>query len=247
MADEKGHILIVEDDPDLAENMVEILEGLGWDVDLAPSAERALELIATSRYDGVITDFRLPGVGGVELISRLRRAGTTVPVVVMSAFMDEFAADLAERAGALDVLAKPVDLSRLFQLLEAFLRTEAKVLIVEDNVALAENVADALREHGLAPEVAADGREALARRTLPRVAVVDLRLPDAHGVEIARRLFARDPTIKILFVTAYGEEAGSELEEALRDLPCVDARTPCLHKPFDLPQLVERICDAVQS
>lgn len=244
--DVKGQLLLVEDDPDLAENLLEILQGLDWEVEVAESAERALEMLSTRSYVGVITDFRLPGLGGIELISRLRRAGTHVPVVLMSAFMDESAAAQAELAGALDVLAKPVDLARLFRALDAFSKAERQVLIVEDNAALAENVAEALREGGLSPVVAPDGGGALARRTLPRVALVDLRLPDVDGVEVARRLYARDPSIKILFVTAYGDEVRADLEKALADLPCVDPGQPCLHKPFNLPELVERIRLAAQ-
>lgn len=244
--DGKGHLLLVEDDPDLAENLLEILQGLDWEVELAESAEQALEMLSERSFVGVITDFRLPGLGGIELISRLRRAGTQVPVVLMSAFMDDSAAAQAERAGALDVLAKPVDLTRLFRALEAFAKAEGQVLIVEDNAALAENVAEALRGEGLTPVVAPDGSDALSRRSLPRVALVDLRLPDLDGVEVARRLYARDPSIKILFVTAYGDEVRTDLERALAELPCVDPGQPCLHKPFDLPELVERIRLAAQ-
>lgn len=243
----KGRILIVEDDPDLADNLVEILEGLGWQVEVAASAERALEMLPGSGFTGVITDFRLPGLGGVELISRLRQLGVGVPIVVMSAFMDETAAAEAEQAGALDVLAKPVDLKRLFGMLEAFLRPDEQVLIVEDNLDLAENVAEALRNQGLEPEVARSGSGALANRSLPRVALVDLRLPDLDGIEVARRLWARDPSIKILFVTAYADEMTGKLDSALRELPCVDPVDPCLLKPFDVPALVERIRCAVQS
>ena len=145
----KGLILLVEDDPDLADNLVEILEGLDWQVEVAPSAEHALQVLSTRAFTGVITDFRLPGLGGVELISRLRQRGVGVPIVVMSAFMDEAAAAQAERAGALGVLAKPLDLKSLFNLLEEFLRRDERVLIVEDNLALAENVAEALREEGI--------------------------------------------------------------------------------------------------
>lgn len=243
----KGLILLVEDDPDLADNLVEILEGLDWQVEVAPSAEHALQVLSTRTFTGVITDFRLPGLGGVELISRLRQRGVGVPIVVMSAFIDDAAAAQAERAGALGVLAKPLDLKCLFSLLEEFLRRDERVLIVEDNLALAENVAEALREQGFAPEVVSDGSGALASRHLPRMALVDLRLPDLDGIEVARRLWARDPSIKILFVTAYVEEMKPQLDRAVCELPCLDPVDPCLSKPFDVPALVERIRCTVQS
>lgn len=242
----KGHLLIVEDDPDLAENLVEILEGLDWQVDVCGSAEHALEMLAEHAYEGVVTDFRLPGLGGVELIVHLRREGVDVPVLVMSAFMDDLSAAQAEKAGALDVLAKPLDLPRLFQVLDNFIRSTDQVLIVEDNMALAENVAEALRSEGFRPEVAQDGQGALSRRMLPRVALVDLRLPDLNGIEVARRLYARDPSIKILFITAYDEDITENIETVLREFPCIDPSNPCLRKPFSLPELVERVRHAVQ-
>jgi DNA-binding response OmpR family regulator len=238
-------LLIVEDDADLAENLAEILEGMGHDPVVAGTAERALELLGQETIDGVITDFRLPGLGGVELISKLRAAGRVVPVVVISAFMDDGMAAQAEEAGALDVLPKPVDLDRLGQLLDAFSRPEGQVLIVEDNESLAENIAEALRDSGLVAAIGADAESAFANRSLPRVAIVDLRLPDKDGVEVARRLCARDPTIKIIFVTAYGEELRDRLEQAVASLQGVKGHVPLVTKPFDLAELVACVRDAV--
>ena len=237
----KGRLLIVEDDPDLAENLVEILQGLDWDVSVAGTAEDALPILEREAYSGVITDFRLPGLGGIDLIAKLRDRGIAVPVIVMSAFMDAAAAERAERVAAFEALQKPVNLERLFTLLKAFISPSREVLIVEDNEALAENVADALREEGLDVDVRPSGSEALSKRSLPRVALVDLRLPDLSGVEVARRLCARDPNLRILFVTAYPEEAGERLSAIGSALPWLDPEHPCLLKPFDLLELVERV------
>lgn len=232
-----GHILIVEDDPDLAENLVEILEGLGWQAESVSCAEQGISRLREQAFDGVITDFRLPGLNGVELIRELRESGVAVPVVVMSALLDEKAADTAQRAGALDVLSKPIDLQRLFSLVEAFVEPSENVLIVDDNEPLAENVAEALRLRGLHPIVSSTARSALCQRKLPRVALVDLRLPDLNGVELARRLHSRDPRIKILFVTAYADE----LDQSLQGLPFSGGNKQYLVKPFDLEELVDRV------
>jgi CheY-like chemotaxis protein len=244
---EGKRLLIVEDDVDLAENLAEILEGMGYQALVAESAERALDLLEREPVDGVITDFRLPGLDGVELIGKLRAKGLPVPVVVISAFMDPRVAAQAEEAGALHVLPKPVNLEHLFQLLEAFSRPRGQVLIVEDNEALAENLAEALENSGMTPLIGANAESALEQRTLPRVALVDMRLPDKNGLEVALRLYARDPTIKIIFVTAYGEELQQRLTAEIEAAASALCHAPMVAKPFDIADLVERVRRAAED
>ncbi|HET9958149.1 MAG TPA: response regulator, partial [Polyangiaceae bacterium] len=74
-------LLIVEDDPDLAENLVELCEAQGFCADVSPSAEKAMDRVGCQPYRGIISDYRLPGQSGVELISALRRSGYALPVV----------------------------------------------------------------------------------------------------------------------------------------------------------------------
>jgi CheY-like chemotaxis protein len=237
----RKRLLIVEDDADLAENLAEIIEGLGCEPLVALSAEQALELLAEQPVDGVITDFRLPGLDGVELITELRQRGLPVPVVMISALIGPADSEHAEQAGALDVLAKPIDLDRLAGLVETFSRPRGEVLIVEDNQALAENLAEALSNSGLQAVIDSSAESALSRKSLPRVALVDLRLPDKDGLEVAQRLCARDPTIKIIFVTAYGEELQKRLDEAMLTLGCSPGPVPLVAKPFDVEELVRQV------
>ncbi|HET9954061.1 MAG TPA: response regulator, partial [Polyangiaceae bacterium] len=166
--------------------------------------------------------------------SALRRSCYALPVVLMSAFMDRSAVERAEAAGALDILSKPLDLNRLFNLAEEFFSPKHPVLVVEDNKALLENVTEALRDSGLVPLVGHDAESALAHRCLPRVALVDLRLPDQNGVLVARRLFARNPKMRIFYIT--GSE---ELSRELLKVP--DSRTELVLKPFEMSDLLERV------
>jgi DNA-binding response OmpR family regulator len=240
-----GKILIVEDDRDLAENLAEILASRGYDPLVAPSAESALTLVERQAFDAIITDVKLPGLDGVSLIQKLRQTGAPMPVIVVSAFMDEGMTESAQEAGALEVLIKPVDLERLFGLLDALLAPHKRVLIVDDNVLLAENLAEALRERGIEPVLGADAESALASRALPRMALVDLRLPDQSGVEVARRLRARDPNVKILFITAHAEELNVRRGALEAILPGVDVDQACLVKPFDMARLIALVEAAV--
>ena len=232
--------LIVEDDIDLAHNLLEILNDFEHHAELAHSVEQAERSLKERKFDGVITDFRLPGACGVDLIQSLREQKNPVPVLMMSAYMEHSEIEQAKAAGALAVLPKPLDLQRLLTLLDAFVNAHREVLIVEDNEALAENMAEALRDHGIEVSISSSAEQALSRPSLPSVALVDLRLPDRSGLEVARRLWMRDPSIRLFVVTAHAEELRDKLIE-LSTVLDLDPERVVITKPFDLRQLIERV------
>jgi DNA-binding NtrC family response regulator len=233
-----GKILIVDDHVDLAENLAEILENAGCETVVADSAEAALDRLERDDIGALITDYRLPGRNGAELIAELRRRGSRIPAVVISAFTDDATIDLASRAGALEVLAKPVDLPRLLQLVQGLADDESVVLVVEDNHALAENLAEVLAVAGLQARVTGSVAAALAARPRPRAAIVDFKLPDGTGVEVAEALKARDPAIKLLFVSGHTRELEQKLSGSL-------AQEVRMEKPFHLERLLEWVTKAV--
>lgn len=108
-----GKILVVDDNVALAENVAEILEHSGYSTAIAASAEAALERMAQLDVTGLVTDYRLPGRNGAQLIAEIRRRGSVMPAVVMSAFADDDTIAEARTAGALEVLAKPLEFERL--------------------------------------------------------------------------------------------------------------------------------------
>jgi DNA-binding NtrC family response regulator len=113
MPDGRAKILVVEDEEGLREILKASLGRLGHQVRACGSAERALECLATYEPDVVLTDLRLPGMSGEDLLRRLKRLKPVLPVVVLSGFGK--AKDIVEviRAGAEDYLSKPVDPAEL--------------------------------------------------------------------------------------------------------------------------------------
>jgi DNA-binding NtrC family response regulator len=104
-------ILVVEDE-DKLRRVVELqLKGSGFEVDQAGSAEEALKL--ADRADLILTDLRLPGMTGLELLSQIRRQNSRTPVIVMTAFSTVENAVEAMKAGAVDFLPKPFSLDHL--------------------------------------------------------------------------------------------------------------------------------------
>jgi len=81
-------LLIVDDEPAVLELLKRYLERIGYAVDASPNAEAALDLFeaAPERYDLVITDLKLPGMGGEELLKRMRERKTTLRALISSGY-----------------------------------------------------------------------------------------------------------------------------------------------------------------
>ncbi len=106
-------ILVVDDERTLARSIKAFLAEFGYDVTVAGDAEHALELLKTVHPDVVFADVRLPGMGGIELLQRIREYDPSVPVIIMTAFGTIEGAVRAVKLGAFDYLKKPIDLEEL--------------------------------------------------------------------------------------------------------------------------------------
>lgn len=115
-------ILIVEDDPVLADGIERSLAGAGYSIDRLGSGLDADAALAAQEYDLVILDLGLPGLDGLEVLRRLRRRGGRAPVLVLTArdAVGDRVAGLD--LGADDYLAKPFDLAELEARTRALLR-----------------------------------------------------------------------------------------------------------------------------
>ena len=184
-------MLVVDDQIELAENIAEILQGIGFQTDVAGSAEDGLERVARGGITAVVTDFKLPGQSGAQLIEELRRRGERMPVLMMSAYTDEATIDRSRAAGAWFFLPKPVPLVTLVETFESLAQQPATTLLVDDEEHLAQNLAEALTAAGHEVVVTHTAADALAQSRRLHTAVLDYRLPDGTGLEVARQLRAR--------------------------------------------------------
>jgi FixJ family two-component response regulator len=106
-------IAIVDDDPPVLKSLRRFLRGRGFDVTTYQSAQEFLSSSADTSPDCLIVDLQMPGMTGLELHQHLRRIGTKIPTIVITALGD---GDLAQRclaAGACAFLSKPLDISLL--------------------------------------------------------------------------------------------------------------------------------------
>ena len=106
-------ILIVDDDPGQRSLLDSFLRGQNFETLLADSGERALELLPAGKFDMMISDVRMPGLSGLETLRRVRENFSDLPVLLVTAYADIREAVVAMRDGALNYLAKPIDLDEL--------------------------------------------------------------------------------------------------------------------------------------
>jgi DNA-binding NtrC family response regulator len=118
-----GRVLIIDDHEAMRDVVVDTLVGRGFAAEaLPPDAARLLARLATDDIDVVLTDLRMPGLDGLEVVRRCSAARPDVPVVLMTAFGSLDAAVDAMRAGAWDFVQKPIDGASLQAVLERALK-----------------------------------------------------------------------------------------------------------------------------
>ena len=116
-------ILTVDDDPHVVRSLRAALESHGYDVRAAPSGASALEACGSERPDVVLLDLAMPGLDGVEVCRRLR-SWSQIPILVLSARVQEAEKVRALDAGADDYVTKPFGTEELLARIRAALRRE---------------------------------------------------------------------------------------------------------------------------
>lgn len=109
-------ILIVDDDAGQRSLLDGFLHNQGFDTVAVASGEQALEILSREHIDMMISDVRMPGISGLETLRQARRKNAGLPVLLVTAYADIRDAVGAMRDGAVDYLAKPIDLDELLEL-----------------------------------------------------------------------------------------------------------------------------------
>lgn len=218
-------VLIVDDNAPFAENLAEILVDAGVGAEVARGGREALEKVARQQYDLLLSDMKMPAMGGAELVHHARRIDAGLPAVVITAYTNDDDLGVARREGLLAVLPKPAPIARLLDLVSSA-RRDGLVAIVEDDLAFSDNLVEALRTRGFAAVTAASllETERLAG-VRPFAAIADLRIPGGADGDALRALQRIFPGLPVLVASAF-----------------VTSVPPGVHavfeKPFDLSGLM---------
>lgn len=130
-----GKILVVDDDKAMCELIEAALSKRGFEILWSTDADRGLDILRKHDVDAVLTDLKMPKIGGIELCERAAADWPELPVVVITAFGSLDSAVAAIRAGAYDFVTKPLDMDLLALVLDRAVnhhRLQAKVRVLNE-------------------------------------------------------------------------------------------------------------------
>ena len=128
MAGARRRILVIEDDPETAEQLLEFLAAHGYRADLAVNGDEGLRLALAEDYAVITVDRMLPGIDGLAVIRRLRDAGVETPALIISALGEVDDRIRGLRGGGDDYLVKPFAFAELLARVEALARRSTTVV-----------------------------------------------------------------------------------------------------------------------
>jgi len=197
-------VLVVDDEENLRHMLQTLLKREGYDPVGVPSVDSALRELGNLPYDIVITDLRMPGRSGLELVDEVRRRNLDATVVVMTAFGSKDVAIEAMKRGAYDYLSKPFEADELILLLR---KAEERERLFRENQTLARQVrsAGAEPEAGFGDFVARSPQMLELFRTVRKIAefksTVLIDGESGTGKElVARALHSSSPRARAAFI-----------------------------------------------
>jgi DNA-binding NtrC family response regulator len=115
--DQRPHVVVVDDETNVRRVLGTLLEQAGFQTTRVGSGDEALQIVRAQDPDLVLTDLKMPGMDGMELLERLRRQFPEIPVVMLTAHGTVEAAVEAMRRGAHDFLTKPFDKGKVVEII----------------------------------------------------------------------------------------------------------------------------------
>ncbi|WP_425994846.1 response regulator FixJ [Afipia sp. DC4300-2b1] len=109
----KGNVYVIDDDPAMRDSLDFLLGSAGFSVTLFDSALKFLETMPSLAFGCVVSDVRMPGMDGIDLLRQLKKEPKTLPIVIMTGHGDIPLAVEAIKLGAIDFLEKPFEDERL--------------------------------------------------------------------------------------------------------------------------------------
>jgi len=217
----KPIILIVDDRIEDRETLRDILAGRGYRTVLAKDGYEAVGFVEKGNFDVILLDIKMPKMDGIKTMERIKEFKPEAGIIMMTAYsMEEFVED-SLRKGAYTCLFKPIDVERMLEAIQKvrdlgkkFRREEqVEILIVDDDPNYRETVADILEDDGYKVSQAETGTASIeeVRKKFFNVVLVDFKLTDITGLELAKKIKSIDKNTYIILVTGH-----ASLETALK-------------------------------
>jgi two-component system response regulator FixJ len=118
----KGNVYVIDDDDAMRDSLKFLLESAGFEVTLFDSAQNFLEVFPQLEFGCVVSDVRMPGLDGIELLKRMKQQNSAFPIIIMTGHGDVPLAVESMKLGAVDFLEKPFEDDRLITMIEMAIR-----------------------------------------------------------------------------------------------------------------------------
>lgn len=118
----KGMIYVIDDDDAMRDSLNFLLDSSGYSVTLFGDAQRFLEALPGLAFGCIVSDVRMPGIDGIELLKRMKAQHSPFPILIMTGHGDVPLAVEAMKLGAVDFLEKPFEDDRLIAMIETAIR-----------------------------------------------------------------------------------------------------------------------------
>src|SRR5215469_4832899 len=118
----KGNVYVIDDDEAMRDSLNFLLDAAGFQVTLFATATSFLEHLPKLEFGCVVSDVRMPGIDGIELLKRMKTANSMFPILIMTGHGDVPLAVEAMKLGAVDFLEKPFEDDRLTAMIETAIR-----------------------------------------------------------------------------------------------------------------------------
>ena len=201
-------ILLVDDDPAVGKVLGALLRQDGLEAEHVASGEAALQALEARPFEAVVTDVRMPGMDGMELLDRIKGRWPDLPVVVLTAFGTLEQGVEAMKAGAADFITKPFDREQILAVLRKALRTGRRFAELAPRPAPGQA--------GIIGDSAAmEGVFRMIARAAPTEATVMIRGESGTGKElVARAIHAQSARCQEPLVTVHCAALPASLLEA---------------------------------
>ncbi|HEY9675752.1 MAG TPA: PAS domain S-box protein, partial [Waterburya sp.] len=214
-------VLVCDDDPSVRTVVRAMLERQGYRVLTAASGHEAVEQSVAQPPDVILLNLMMPGMDGWETLAVLKQQTETqtIPVIILSGLLPD--ARETPHPGVSDWIVKPPEPRILRQALERVLADRnqtIKVLIVEDDLELAQVLATVFSRHGIETFYAQTGRDAihLSQRILPDLLVLDLALPEYNGFAVVDWLRQHNRLCQVPLVVYTAQDLDESDRERLK-------------------------------
>jgi two-component system response regulator FixJ len=115
-------VYVIDDDEAMRDSLMFLLDSAGFEVTLFDAAQQFLDAVPTLSFGCVVSDVRMPGIDGMEILKRLKAARSRFPIVIMTGHGDVPLAVEAMKLGAVDFLEKPFEDDRLIAMIDSAIR-----------------------------------------------------------------------------------------------------------------------------